>query len=132
MPNFKATLLTGRTIYQGVGKECGKLSDEYWHSVSICEIDPKDLQILGLKENDSVRLTTEFGSIVLTAIESLRAPHTGIVFVPYGPFANTLIGTKTHGTGMPSFKGIPVDLEPAGKEKPMKIRELFKNIIGSE
>ena len=130
MPKLKATLLTGRTIYQGVGKECGKLSDEYWHSVSICEIDPEDLEFLGLKENDSVRVNTDFGSIVLTAIQSLRGPHTGLVFIPYGPFANTLIGTETHGTGMPSFKGILAEVEPAKGEKPMKVRELLKKYYG--
>ena len=130
MPSLKVTLLTGRTIYQGVGKECGKLSDEYWHSVSICEIDSEDLELLGLKENDCVRVTTEFGSIVLTVIESFRAPHTGMIFIPYGLFANTLIGTKTHGTGMPSFKGIPAEVEPAKGEKPVKIRELLLEYYG--
>ncbi|MFH0897454.1 MAG: molybdopterin dinucleotide binding domain-containing protein [Candidatus Bathyarchaeota archaeon] len=130
MPKLRAILLTGRTIYQGVGKECGKLSDEYFHSVSICEIDPEDLNFLSLKEKDSVRVTTDFGSIVLTAIESLRAAHVGAVFIPYGPFANTLIGTETNGTGMPSFKGIPADVEPAQGEKPLKIRELLKKYYG--
>lgn len=130
MSKLNVTLLTGRTIYQGVGKECGKLSDEYWRSVSICEIDPEDMQRLNLKENDSVRVVTDFGSIVLTAVESLRAPHAGMVFIPYGLFANALIGTKTHGTGMPSFKGIPAVVEPAKGEKPLKIRELLKESYG--
>lgn len=130
MTRLMTILLTGRTIYQGVGKECGKLSDEYWRSISICEINPEDLKFLGLKENDSVRVTTSFGSIVLTAIEPLRASNAGTVFIPYGVFANVLIGTKTHGTGMPSFKGIPAELEPAKGEKPMKVRELLKEYYG--
>jgi len=40
MPKMQVSLLTGRTIDQGRGKEYGKLSDEYMSSVSICEIDP--------------------------------------------------------------------------------------------
>ena len=130
MPKLEVVLLTGRTIYQGVGKECGKFSEEYWHSVSICEIYEKDLNSLHLKENDSVRVITDFGSVVLTAIKSLRTPHRGVVFIPYGPFANTLIDTKTHSTGMPSFKGIPAQIEPAPGEKPMQIRKLLKTQYG--
>ena len=127
---LKVTLLTGRTIYQGVGKECGKLSEEYWQSISICEIDPEDLKLLGMKEYDSVRVVTDYGSTVLTAIESLRAPHAGVIFIPYGAYANNLINTKTHGTGMPSFKGIVAEIEPAKGEKPMSLRELLTEYYG--
>lgn len=130
MPRLKASLLTGRTIYQGVGKEHGKLSDEYWHSVAVCEMDPSDLQLLGIKENNSVRVITESGSVVLRAVESLRAPHAGVIFIPYGLFANVLTGTRTHGTGMPSFKGIPAEVEPARGEKAMKIRDLLRECYG--
>jgi len=130
VPRLKASLLTGRTIYQGVGKEHGKLSDEYWHSVAVCEMDPSDLQLLGIKENNSVRVITESGSVVLRAVESLRAPHAGVIFIPYGLFANVLTGTRTHGTGMPSFKGIPAEVEPARGEKAMKIRDLLRECYG--
>ena len=130
MSRLKVSLLTGRTIYQGVGKESGKLSDDYWRSVSICEMDPSDLQLLGIKANSSVRVITEFGSIVLRAVESSKAPHAGVIFIPYGLFANVLIGTRTHGTGMPSFKGIPAEVEPAKGEKPMKIRDLLRECYG--
>lgn len=130
MYKLRVTLLTGRSIYQGVGKEWGKLSDEYWRSVTICEIDPKDLQLLSIKENDSVKVTTEFGSVVLRAVEASNASHAGMVFIPYGPFANILIGSRTHGTGMPSFKGIAAEVEPAKGVKTMSIRDLLKEYYG--
>jgi len=38
------TLLTGRTIEQGVGKEQGKASKEYEESVSVCYMDPEDMK----------------------------------------------------------------------------------------
>lgn len=60
MPKLQVSLLTGRTLAQGKGKECGKLSNEYLNSVSICEIDPEDMKVLGIKENDVVKVTTEF------------------------------------------------------------------------
>ena len=130
MVKLKVTLLTGRSIYQGVGRECGKLSNEYWNSVTICEMDPEDLQLLGIKENDTVRVSTEFGSVILRAVESANASHNGMIFIPYGAFANVLISSGTNGTGMPSFKGIMAEVEPAKGEKMLKIRDLLKQYYG--
>src|SRR3989304_5979582 len=108
MPSLKVILLTGRTLRQGQGKEYGKLSERYWKSVTICEIDPEDMKDLGVKEGQNVKITTDYGSVVLGAVKSLRAPHRNVVFVPYGPWISIVMNSKTHGTGMPSFKGIDV------------------------
>jgi len=126
MPKLKVTLLTGRTLRQGQGKEYGKLSERYWKSVAICEIDPEDMKHLGVKENQSVKITTDYGSVVVRAVKSLRAPHSGVVFVPYGPWASVIVNPKTHGTGMPSFKGIEAVVEPASEEKVLQLQELLK------
>jgi len=125
MPKLKVLLLTGRTIRQGQGKEYGKLSERYWKSVAICEIDPEDMNYLGIKENQSVKITTDYGTVVVRAVKSLRAPHRGAVFVPYGPWASVVVNPKTHGTGMPSFKGIPATIEPASSEHVLPLPELL-------
>lgn len=130
MPKLKVSLLTGRTIGQGRGKEYGKLSEEYWRSVSICEIDPNDMKYLGVKENDNVKITTDFGSAVVRVVKSARAPHPGVVFIPYGPWANLLVNPRTHGSGMPSLKGIPAEVEPAPKERVLNLPELLKQHYG--
>ncbi|MEM2912305.1 MAG: molybdopterin dinucleotide-binding protein, partial [Candidatus Bathyarchaeia archaeon] len=62
MQKLKVTLLTGRTVEQGVGKEKGKLSQEYQESVAICEIDPDDMKMLNIKENSNIKVTTQYGS----------------------------------------------------------------------
>jgi len=127
MPSLKVLLLTGRTLRQGQGKEYGKLSERYWKSVAICEIDPDDLKKLGLKENSPVKITTDYGSVVVRAVKSLRAPHSGRVFVPYGPWASIIVNPKTHGTGMPSFKGVEARIEPASsEEKALTLPELLQ------
>jgi len=127
MPSLKVTLLTGRTLRQGQGKEYGKLSERYWKSVAICEIDPDDLKKLDIKENNPVKITTDYGSVVVRTIKSLRSPHVGRVFVPYGPWASIIVNPKTHGTGMPSFKGIQATIEPAPTlEKVLTLPELLK------
>jgi formylmethanofuran dehydrogenase subunit D len=125
MPKLKVSLLTGRTINQGRGKEYGKLSKEYLESVVICQMDPNDMKFLGVKENTNVKVITDFGSVVLKAVKSARAPHPKVVFVPYGPWASLIMNPKTHGTGMPSLKGIPAEIEPAPDEKVLGLQDLL-------
>lgn len=126
MHKLRITLLTGRTVDQGVGKECGKLSNEYYQSVTFCEIDPDDMKVLGIREGDNVKVKTKSGSVVLKALKSARAPHPKIIFIPYGPWANIVIDTPTHGTGMPSFKGILAEIEAAPDEKVLSLPNLLK------
>ena len=125
--SLKVILNTGRTLRQGQGKEYGKLSERYWKSVAICEIDPDDLKKLDVKDGQPVRITTESGSVLVRAVKSARAPHPGRVFIPYGPWANVIIGSTTHGTGMPSYKGVPAVVEPAlSGEKVQSLEELLQ------
>ena len=124
------TLVTGRTREQGVGKEKGKESEEYVESVSICHIDPGDMKKLGIKDETNVLVSTAYGSVVVKAVKSPRAPHPGIIFIPYGPWANAITDPETHGIGMPSFKGIPVEVEPAPEKPILSMAELLKIEFG--
>jgi formylmethanofuran dehydrogenase subunit D len=132
MSKLKVSLLTGRTIDQGKGKEMGKLSKEYLESVVICQIDPNDMKSLGIKENTNVKVTTDFGSVVLKAVKSIRAPHPKVIFIPYGPWASLIMNPTTHGTGMPSFKGIPAEIEPAPNEKVLSLQNLLNQFLHKE
>lgn len=126
MPKLKVSLLTGRTMRQGQGKEYGKLSERYWKSVAVCEMDSEDMKQLGVKEDSNIKITTDFGSVIVRALKSLRAPHPGAVFVPYGPWASLIVNPKTHGTGMPSFKGITAEIEPAPTEPLLDLPKLLQ------
>jgi formylmethanofuran dehydrogenase subunit D len=130
MTRIRVTLLTGRTIEQGTAKECGKLSSQYRESVAICEMDPADLRELGVKDNSNVKVSTEFGSVVVKAKESRRWPHSKIVYMPYGIWANTVVDPYTHGTGMPSFKGISAEVEPAPGEEVPTVHQILKQTLG--
>ncbi len=132
MPSLKVLLLTGRTLRQGQGKEYGKLSDRYWKNVAICEIDPDDLKRLGVKDNSPVKVVTDYGSVVVCAVKSLRS-HPGSVFVPYGPWASVIVNPKTDGTGMPSFKGIKAIIESAAEtDRVMTLQELLQTHFKKE
>jgi len=131
-PRLPVTLLTGRTIEQGVAKEYGKASKEYMESVSVCYIDPEDLKKLGIKEKANVLVSTDFGSVVIKALKSLRTPHVGVIFIPYGPWANVVVDPETHGTGMPFLKGIPAEVEPAQDKPVLSLKELLKQQFRKE
>jgi formylmethanofuran dehydrogenase subunit D len=131
-PKLLVTLITGRTIEQGVGKEQGKASKEYADSVQICYIDPEDLKKLAIKENTNVSVSTKHGSVILRALKSLRAPHAGIIFIPYGPWANAVIDPETDSIGMPSLKGIPAEVTPAQDKPVLNLTELLKEQFRTE
>ncbi|HVP92170.1 MAG TPA: molybdopterin dinucleotide binding domain-containing protein [Acidobacteriota bacterium] len=129
---LKVTLITGRTIEQGVGKEHGKASKEYAESVSVCYLDPEDLKKLGIKENTNVLVSTEYGKVIVKASKSLRAPHPSVVFIPYGPWANAVADPETDSIGMPSFKGIQAEIESASDKPILSLEELLREQFGKE
>ena len=131
MPKLNVIVLTGRTIEQGTGKEMGKLSDTYLNDVTQCQIDPEDMKALGLRKKSTVKVTTEFGSVVLKAVKSLRGPHPKMIFISYGPWASVISDPETHGSGMPSLKGMSGELEPAPSEKVLTLQELVNQLKGA-
>ena len=109
-------LITGRTVDQGYGKEFGKFSQEYLMNVAVCEMHPEDMRKLNIRDGKNVRVTTEVGSVVVKARESRRIRKPGIIFIPYGPWANAIMKPETEGTGMPHFKGIKARVELTDEE----------------
>ncbi len=120
-------LNTGRTISQGMAVE-HKASPGYRAAVSLCYMNPVDLMDLGIEQGARVTLTSRAGRIVLTTRATEGVNH-GEVFVPLGPYANHLISAQTHATGMPDFKGEPVDIIPT--DEPVKdIEDVMEEIGG--
>lgn len=107
----RLTLITGRTRQQADGLHRGKSSEEYRQATSLVEMNADDLAGLGVEDGALVRVQTSVGSVEVTAEVSEVPP--GLAFMPLGPTANTLIGTETEGTGLPPFKGLEVEVEPA-------------------
>lgn len=126
---LRVTLITGRTIEQGVGKELGKGSIEYFESSAVCFLDPVDIKKLGLKTGQNVKITSQFGSVVVKAKKYQYGAMPGMIFIPCGLWANAVCGDVTYGMGMPLFKGFPVDIEPSD-EPVLTLDELLKEQYG--
>ncbi|MHB0980182.1 MAG: molybdopterin dinucleotide binding domain-containing protein [Thermoleophilia bacterium] len=103
-------LITGRTREQGIGMHKGKTSPEYRRATERAEMNPDDMARLKIQEGGIVRLRAEAGEVELS-VQAGSLPR-GLVFVPMGTSANLLVGAETQGTGMPSFKGVDVTVEP--------------------
>ena len=129
-PKLNVTLLSGRTIEQGVGKEKGKSSSEYFDACSMCYMDGGDMQKLGVKNNTNILVTTVNGAVILKAVKYPRATTPGLIYIPYGPWANAVCSDETTSIGMPSFKGTPAQVQPAPDKKVLSLEELLKEEFG--
>ena len=124
------TLLTGRTIEQGVGKEYGKSSPEYYEACSMVYMDAGDMKKLGVKNGANVLVTTPNGSVVLKAVKHPRGTMHGLIYIPYGLWANSVVSNATTSIGMPSFKGTPAEVEAAPDQSVLSVKELLKKEFG--
>jgi formylmethanofuran dehydrogenase subunit D len=123
-------LISGRTIQQGVAIESGKEKPSYRTACGIIEMDDSDMKKLGAWRNTNVRVTSEYGSVIVKAIEATQGPHPGVAFIPMGPWANAIINPDTYSTGMPTFKGVPVKVEVAINEPILLGIELVQKQCG--
>ena len=123
-------LISGRTIQQGVAIEGGKEKPYYRTAAGIIEMDNEDLKKLGAWKNTNVRVSSQYGSVIVKAIETTQGPHPGLGFIPMGPWANSVISDNTYSTGMPTFKGVPVTVEVAINEPIMLGIDLVQKQCG--
>ena len=105
-------LIPGRTSAQGTTLNEGKLKDGYLKETNTLFMNPDDMARLGLKTGDTVRLRSEGGQadISCQAAKVGELPA-GLLFLPYGDKSSLLMSGDTHGTGMPTSKGIDVELD---------------------
>jgi formylmethanofuran dehydrogenase subunit D len=121
-PAKEMILITVRTVKQGESID-RKGSEDYYNSISSCEIDAEDFPELGIRDNDNIQISHNGKGIVVHARKSKNSPHRGMIFLPLGPLANYLIPAETM-DGMPSFKGIKVKVKPVSL-KPTTIEEVI-------
>jgi formylmethanofuran dehydrogenase subunit D len=122
----KCILNTGRSVPQGASVE-HKGSEEYFSVVSICFLNTVDMMMLGIENGARVMITSPTGHVVLSA-RLAEGVTRGEIFVAIGPYANHIISSETHGTGMPDFKSQYVDVEVT--EEPVRSVGELMEVIG--
>jgi formylmethanofuran dehydrogenase subunit D len=116
-------LIAGRTSRQGIALNKSKYGPEYWEEISTVQMDPGDMDRLGLTDGMRVRLFNKHGSVVACcqrAKPDELAP--GVLFLPYGDLSSRLMSGDTGGTGMPESKGIEVWLEVLSDGRPEPVQ----------
>ncbi len=112
MNSHEFILIPGRTSKQGSGISEGKFREGYQSEINTLQVNPQDMQRLGIDIGQHVRLTSEYGQIDVAvkpaAVDELPI---GMLFIAYGDLSSRLMGGDTHGSGMPTSKGIDVKLE---------------------
>jgi formylmethanofuran dehydrogenase subunit D len=105
-------LIPGRTSKQGAGISEGKFGPNYVSETGRLQVAPQDMQRLGLADGDIVRVTSEVGQVELPVLAAKgdELPP-GVLFIAYGDISCRLMGADTHGSGMPTSKGLDVTLE---------------------
>jgi formylmethanofuran dehydrogenase subunit D len=112
MPAETFVLIPGRTARQGTALNEGKFTEAYVEEISTLQMCPDDMTRLGLKAGDRVLLRSEQGQVELPVVAAKPGDlPAGLLFLPYGDLSSRLMGADTHGTGMPSSKGLDVELE---------------------
>jgi formylmethanofuran dehydrogenase subunit D len=122
-------LLTGRTINQGVALEGGKISKENVRAAAICMFDKEDFKKLDTIAGTPVKITTDFGEVIVYSIISEEGPHPGIIFVPMGPWANQLVNPDSQSCGTPTYKGMKAKVEVIKNGKVLDALDLIKALI---
>ena len=104
-------LIPGRTSRQGTALNEGKYTQEYVDEISTLKMNPDDMQRLGLADGDRVRMWNEQGEVVVPCKSAKEECPPGLLFISYGDISSRLMGGETHGSGMPTSKGLDVHVE---------------------
>jgi formylmethanofuran dehydrogenase subunit D len=105
-------LIPGRTARQGCGISEGKFGASYQEETNVLLVSAEDMQRLHLANGDRVRLTSPQGQVEVPVVSAKPDElPAGLLFIPYGDLSSRLMGGDTHGSGMPTSKGIDVELE---------------------
>jgi len=108
------TLITVRSLKQGVSVARGKQAPEYQETVAVLEMAREDMGRLGIAPGGRVRVRSLHGEIVVACREA-DLPG-GLFCLAMGPVANRLVDPDTGGSGMPAFKSTAVSVEPCTGE----------------
>lgn len=104
-------LIPGRTARQGTGLCEGKYSSDYQQEINTLLLHPGDMQTLGVTDADQVRVWNENGSVIVGCKSAKEECPPGLAFISYGDKSSQLMAGETHGSGMPTSKGMDVFIE---------------------
>lgn len=125
-------LITGRSLEQGVNNQRGKGSKEYFETVTTCFMDPQDMAKIGVTDGTHITVSSSAGSVVLKAAKYPKGPLLGMIYLPYGPWANVINSDDTTSVGMPTCKGTNAEVEATPEKPILNLMQLFQLEFGKK
>jgi len=114
MDKLDLVLISGRSTKQGVGISAGKERQEYRDATQVIELNPSDMELLGLEDGSCVRVESIYGSVDVRCRCS-DVPK-GLAFIAFGSACNQLVGGETYASGMPDSKHLEVKIQLVEKK----------------
>jgi formylmethanofuran dehydrogenase subunit D len=105
-PEYDIRVTTYRDIFQVEALEQDRFGEEYKKLSAAIMLSKRDMEKMGFKAGDRVRLTGNHGSIVVEVRVTKRDEPGGIAFMMNSPWSNSLVSDDTRGNGIPEFKNI--------------------------
>lgn len=124
--SLRVLLNTGSSTGQGKVMRGGRKiveGDEYRKYAAVCYMNPRDMRYLGISEGGNVKVSSSVGSVSLRASAS-SCPR-GVIFVPKGPWINSIVEAETSQSGSPHFKGMEVTVS-ATYDKVKTVEEVIQ------
>ena len=115
-PEYDIIITTYRDIFQVEALERDRFGEEYKKLSAAISMSKVDLQKMGLKSGDRVRISNNNGSIIVEAKESKRDEPGGLAFMVNSPWSNSLVSGDTRGKGIPEFKNINAKISLSKEE----------------
>jgi formylmethanofuran dehydrogenase subunit D len=115
-PEYEIKITTYRDIFQIEALERDRFGKDY-EKLSACIVMSKnDMEKMGLKSGDRVKVANNNGSIVIEVRESKRDEPGGVAFMMNSPWSNVLVSDDTGGKGIPEFKNITAKISLVKEE----------------
>jgi formylmethanofuran dehydrogenase subunit D len=70
------------------------------------------MEAIGVKDGDNIEVVSEYGDVVVKVVTAKEELPDVMIYIPMGPWANRVISPNTESTDTPSFKNIPVEINP--------------------
>jgi len=124
-PEYDIKIITYRDIFHAEALESDRFGEEYKKLSAAISMSKTDMQKMGIKSGDRVKLSNNFASIVVQAKETKRDEPGGLAFMVNSPWSNLLVSGETRGKGIPEFKNIDARIS-LSKEEITTLDKLLK------
>ncbi len=104
-PEYDIKIITHRDVFQASACEEDRFGDECQEMSALIVLDAAEMKRMGIQDRANVRLTSNWGSVVVRARASPREEQKGMGFMVNSPWVNTLVSDETT-DGIPAFKDI--------------------------